>query len=131
MNPLIDCGQIEGGFCQGLGLLTTEEILWERGDQLTRSSNYAVPGMVDVPAFTSVEIQKDVPNPANVHDSKASAESPTCLASSVFFAVKNAVRELRLALGKEAGNCVDGKGNRYLRAPAPMPYRRVFELVDE
>ena len=84
-----------------------------------------------MPAYTSVEIQKDVPNPANVHDSKASAESPTCLASSVFFALKNAVRELRLAAGKEPGNCVDGAGNRYLRAPAPMAYRRIFELVEE
>lgn len=40
----------------GTGLLTTEEIYWNEGDQLTTTQNYAVASMVDVPKFISIEI---------------------------------------------------------------------------
>lgn len=87
--------------------------------------------MVDVPKYISVEIQKDVPNPANIHDSKASAESPVCLGAAVYFAIKNAIQELRIANGKEIANAVDFKGNKYLKTQAPLSYQKIFEAVNE
>ncbi|CAL6024176.1 Xanthine_oxidase / Xanthine dehydrogenase [Hexamita inflata] len=131
LNPLVDCGQIEGGFGMGLGLLTTEEILWEEGVQTTTAKNYAIQSMADVPQFMSVEIQKEVPNPANIHDSKASAESPTCLGAAVYFAIKNAIRELRIAYGKPVFNGQDVVGNKYMKTIAPLSYRKILEHIEE
>ncbi|CAL6023275.1 Xanthine_oxidase / Xanthine dehydrogenase [Hexamita inflata] len=131
LNPLVDCGQIEGGFGQGLGLYTTEEILWEDGVQLTNAKNYAIQSMADVPQFLSTEIQKDVPNPASIYDFKASAESPLLLGSTVYFAIKNAIRELRMAYGKSVPNVVDEVGNKYLKTLSPLSYRKILEHIEE
>lgn len=123
LNPLVDCGQIEGGFVQGMGLLTTEEIIWEKEYNGTVTKKYAYPSITDTPQYCDTEIQKDVPNPANIYDSKASAESPTCLGSAVFFSVKNAIKEFNYE------NAVDNLGNKYLKCTAPLSYRKIFEYI--
>ena len=87
-------GQIEGGFVQGLGWLTTEEISWNKnGNILSHSpSTYKIPTAGEIPNKFNVEIFKKGYNIENVvNRSKAVGEPPFMLALSVFSAIKNAV----------------------------------------
>jgi len=93
INPAIDIGQIEGGYVQGLGWCTTEEILWdERGNLLTHSPDtYKIPAVRDIPADFRVALLEGYPNPNAIHGSKAVAEPPFMLALSAWLAIKDAV----------------------------------------
>lgn len=102
LNPAIDIGQIEGGFVQGLGLFTLEEPLYSptTGQLLTRGpSNYKIPSADDIPEEFTVSLLRGCPNPHAVYSSKAVGEPPLFLASSVFFAIKNAISSARLDNG--------------------------------
>jgi xanthine dehydrogenase/oxidase len=72
INPAIDIGQIEGGFMQGYGLFTIEELLYSpTGALLTRGpSTYKIPGFGDVPAEFNVSLLRGAPNPRAVYSSK-------------------------------------------------------------
>ena len=93
INPAIDHGQIEGGFIQGMGWLTTEELWWnDKGRLMTHApSTYKIPAVNDCPADFRVALFKN----RNVEDtilrSKAVGEPPLLLAFSVFFAIRDAV----------------------------------------
>jgi len=89
----IDLGQIQGGFVQGVGWCTTEEMKWdEKGDQLTHSPDtYKIPTVNDIPRDFRVEILKDIPNPGTIRRSKAVGEPPFMLAFSVWLAIKDAI----------------------------------------
>ena len=89
----IDLGQIQGGFVQGVGWCTTEEMKWDNdGNQLTHSPDtYKIPTVNDIPRDFRVEILKDVPNPGTIHRSKAVGEPPFMLAFSVWLAIKDAI----------------------------------------
>lgn len=92
LNPAIDIGQIEGGFIQGMGWLTTEELLWdEKGRLLSNSpANYKIPTAFDVPEKFTVELF-DEPNLENtIHLSKAVGEPPLMLAICVWSALRDA-----------------------------------------
>ncbi len=92
INPAIDIGQIEGGFIQGMGWLTTEELLWDETGRIISNSpaNYKIPTAVDVPAIFNVELY-DQPNLENtIHLSKAVGEPPLMLAISVWAALRDA-----------------------------------------
>jgi xanthine dehydrogenase large subunit len=94
INQRIDIGQIEGGFVQGLGWLTTEEITWNKeGNILSHSpSTYKIPTAGEIPDKFNVEIYKKGYNTENVvNRSKAVGEPPFMLALSVFSAIKDAV----------------------------------------
>jgi xanthine dehydrogenase large subunit len=93
LNPGIDRGQIEGGFIQGLGWCTTEEILWDSGGRLLTHSpdTYKIPTAADVPVDFRVELLKGVPNPLVVRNSKAVGEPPFMLALSAWLAIKDAI----------------------------------------
>ena len=93
LNRGIDLGQIEGGYIQGLGWCTTEEILWdERGRLLTHSPDtYKIPTAGDIPRDFRVTILDDVPNPLVVRNSKAVGEPPFMLALSAWLAIKDAI----------------------------------------
>lgn len=93
LNPRIDIGQIEGGYVQGLGWCTTEEILWdEKGNLLTHSPDtYKIPAIGDIPADFRVALLEGYPNPNAVHGSKAVAEPPFMLALSAWLAIKDAL----------------------------------------
>jgi xanthine dehydrogenase large subunit len=93
LNPGIDRGQIEGGFIQGLGWCTTEEIVWDsRGRLLTHSPDtYKIPTAADVPEDFRVELLKGVPNPLVIRNSKAVGEPPFMLALSAWLAIKDAI----------------------------------------
>jgi xanthine dehydrogenase molybdopterin-binding subunit B len=89
----IDLGQIQGGFVQGMGWCTTEEMKWDNdGNQLTHSPDtYKIPTVNDIPRDFRVEILKDVPNPGTIRKSKAVGEPPFMLAFSVWLAIKDAI----------------------------------------
>ncbi|KAK2707466.1 xanthine dehydrogenase/oxidase-like isoform X2 [Artemia franciscana] len=101
INPAIDIGQLEGGFLQGYGLFTMEELSFSPdGVLLTRGpSNYKIPSCNDVPIEFNVTLLKDAPNPKAVYSSKAVGEPPLFLAASVFYAIKDAVGSAREANG--------------------------------
>lgn len=93
INTEIDRGQIEGGFMQGVGWCTTEEIKWDNeGRLLTHSPDtYKIPTITDIPTEFNVEILENVPNPGTIRKSKAIGEPPFMLAFSVWLAIKDAI----------------------------------------
>lgn len=93
LNPAIDIGQIEGGFVQGMGWLTTEELIFdESGRLLTHApSTYKIPVSSDIPEDFRV-ILFDEPNREDtIYRSKAVGEPPLMLAISVFAAIADAI----------------------------------------
>ncbi|WP_311031760.1 xanthine dehydrogenase molybdopterin binding subunit [Mesorhizobium koreense] len=94
LNPAIDLGQIEGGFIQGMGWLTTEELWWdEKGRLRTHApSTYKIPLASDRPKIFNVTLA-DWPEAGEptVHRSKAVGEPPFMLAMSVLHALSDAV----------------------------------------
>ena len=97
LNPAIDIGQVEGGFVQGMGWLTCEELVWDaQGRLLTAGpSTYKIPTAADVPADLRVQLVENRRNPEDtVFHSKAVGEPPFMLAISVWCAIKDAVASL-------------------------------------
>ncbi|MCE0505723.1 xanthine dehydrogenase molybdopterin binding subunit [Roseivivax sp. GX 12232] len=93
LNPAIDMGQIEGGFVQGAGWLTTEELVWDEEGRLRTHapSTYKIPACSDRPDVFNVALW-DEENPAQtIYRSKAVGEPPFMLGMSVFFALSDAV----------------------------------------
>jgi xanthine dehydrogenase large subunit len=94
VNPAIDRGQIEGGFLQGVGWLTSEELWWNaKGELKTHApSTYKIPTARDWPLDARVAILADAPNVEDtVFRSKAVGEPPLMLAISTFQAIRDAV----------------------------------------
>jgi xanthine dehydrogenase large subunit len=97
INPAIDIGQIEGGFVQGMGWLTTEQLVWNDTGALTTHapSTYKIPTAGDVPEHFKVDLWHE-PNPEdNVFGSKAVGEPPFMLAISVYEALRDAIAQAR------------------------------------
>ena len=94
LNPAIDIGQVEGAFIQGMGWLTTEELVWHptTGRLATHApSTYKIPTANDCPPVFNVRLF-DRPNAEDsIHRSKAVGEPPLLLPFSVFFAIRDAV----------------------------------------
>lgn len=94
LNPAIDKGQIEGGFVQGMGWLTTEELVWDRKGRLWTHapSTYKIPVASDRPGIFNVHLLENAPNrEPTIHRSKAVGEPPLMLAISVLHALSDAV----------------------------------------
>jgi xanthine dehydrogenase large subunit len=94
LNPAIDLGQIEGGFIQGMGWLTTEELVWNEAGRLTTHapSTYKIPTAGDRPDVFNIRLWDRGENVApTIHRSKAVGEPPLMLAISVFSALTDAV----------------------------------------
>ncbi|MFZ2989795.1 molybdopterin cofactor-binding domain-containing protein, partial [Ideonella sp.] len=90
----LDIGQIEGGFVQGMGWLTTEELVWHpvSGKLLTHApSTYKIPTANDLPEAFSTRLYPGRNVEDSIHRSKAVGEPPLLLAFSVFFALRDAV----------------------------------------
>jgi xanthine dehydrogenase large subunit len=96
LNPSIDIGQIEGGFVQGMGWLTTEELVFDdKGRLLTHApSTYKIPCASDVPADFRVALFDGPNREATIYRSKAVGEPPLMLAISVFAAIADAIHSL-------------------------------------
>jgi xanthine dehydrogenase large subunit len=94
LNPAIDLGQVEGGFLQGVGWLTSESLYWDdKGRLRTHApSTYKIPTAIDWPHVANVRLLQNAPNPeGSIHRSKAVGEPPLMLAMSVFHALRDAV----------------------------------------
>ena len=97
INPALENGQIEGGFVQGQGWLTMEEVVWDKlGKIKTFSpSTYKIPAITDIPKKFNVEIFKKGKNIEKVvNKAKTTGEPPLMLAMSVFFAIKDAIASI-------------------------------------
>ncbi len=96
--PVIDLGQVEGGFAQGVGWLTLEELVWDAQGRLATSgaSTYKLPSWPELPAVFNVNFLQRATEPGVVFGSKAVGEPPLMLA----FSVREAIREAIAAFGK-------------------------------
>jgi xanthine dehydrogenase large subunit len=97
LNPAIDIGQIEGGFVQGMGWLTMEELVFDAKGRLRTHapSTYKIPTARDVPADFRVAFFDNPNREDTIYRSKAIGEPPLMLANSVFCAIADAVHALR------------------------------------
>lgn len=98
LNPAIDIGQIEGGFVQGMGWLTTEELVYDTDGRLRTHapSTYKIPTASDVPEHFTTRLFESGGNRAEtIYRSKAVGEPPVMLAISVFSAITHAIASLR------------------------------------
>ncbi len=93
INPALDVGQIEGGFVQGMGWLTTEQLVWnDKGYLSTHApSTYKIPTAGDVPDHFTVALWPEAHREDNVFGSKAVGEPPFMLAISVYEALREAI----------------------------------------
>ncbi len=94
LNPAIDLGQVEGGFVQGMGWLTTEELVWDASGRLCTHgpSTYKIPVASDLPPEFNVKLFERGENlEDSPYRSKGVGEPPLMLALSVFFAIRDAV----------------------------------------
>jgi xanthine dehydrogenase large subunit len=93
INPAIDIGQVEGAFIQGMGWLTTEELVYDGKGRLTTHApaTYKIPVASDTPAIFNTRLHMR-PNPTpSIYRSKAVGEPPLMLAISVYSAILDAV----------------------------------------
>ena len=109
VNEGVNRGQIEGGFVQGLGWLTTEELKWnDEGQLMTHSPDtYKIPSVGDTPQIFNVTLLKNATQKNVIYGSKAVGEPPFMLAISV----REAIRDAVAAFGS-------GKGEVALAVPA-------------
>ena len=97
LNPAIDIGQIEGGYIQGAGWLTTEELVWDsKGKLLTHApSTYKIPACSDRPLDFRVKLFSEGENcEETIHRSKAVGEPPLMLGTSVLMALSHALQSV-------------------------------------
>lgn len=96
LNPAIDIGQIEGGFIQGMGWLTTEEVSWDSNGKLISNNpaTYKIPAIGDTPLEFNVDLFERQNTEATIYHSKAVGEPPLMLAISVWCAIKDAISSL-------------------------------------
>jgi xanthine dehydrogenase large subunit len=109
LSPLVDLGQIEGGFVQGAGWLTLEELRWDTGEGAGRgrfltqaASTYKLPSFSEMPEVFNVTLLQNATEEGAVYGSKAVGEPPLMLA----FSVREALRQAAAAFGP-AGVSVD------------------------
>lgn len=104
LNPLIDIGQVEGGFVMGLGYHLTEKMKYDpnTGVALTAGTwEYKPPMPKDIPIDFRIALLKDAPNPLGVLRSKAAGEPPLVMSASALFAIKHAAEAARKDIGQD------------------------------
>jgi xanthine dehydrogenase large subunit len=97
LNPAIDIGQVEGGYIQGMGWLTTEELVWNAKGKLVTNgpAGYKIPAVADMPLDLRVKLVENRKNPEDtVFHSKAVGEPPFMLGIAAWCALKDAVASL-------------------------------------
>ncbi|MEV6246010.1 xanthine dehydrogenase molybdopterin binding subunit [Streptomyces sp. NPDC051742] len=102
LSPMIDIGQVEGGFVQGAGWLTLEDLRWDAGDGPGRgrlltqaASTYKLPSFSEMPEEFNVTLLENATEEGAVYGSKAVGEPPVMLA----FSVREALRQAAAAFG--------------------------------
>ncbi|XP_060113025.1 aldehyde oxidase 2-like [Heteronotia binoei] len=101
INPAIDIGQVEGGFMQGVGFFTAEDLKFSpEGEQYNRGpDSYKIPAVCDVPEQFRIYLLPNTRNPIAIYSSKDMGEAGVFMASSIFFAIKDAVDAARKQRG--------------------------------
>lgn len=96
INPAIDIGQIEGGFIQGMGWLTTEDLVWDKQGRLISNNlaTYKIPAIGDTPEVFNVALFNRANAEDSIYHSKAVGEPPFMLAISVWCAIKDAISSM-------------------------------------
>lgn len=119
LSPLIDRGQVEGGFIQGVGWLTTEELVWNDKGVLSTNgaSTYKLPTLAECPETFRVNLLARAHEPGVVHGSKAVGEPPFMLAISV----REALRAAIAAFGERGGS---------IELPSPATPEAVFWALE-
>ncbi len=107
LNPALDIGQVEGGYVQGAGWLTTEELVWDEAGRLRTHapSTYKIPACSDRPDVFNVELWDGQNREETIYRSKAVGEPPFMLGISAWLALSDAVSAC-------------GSAYPYLNAPA-------------
>ena len=120
LNPALDIGQIEGGFVQGMGWLTTEELVFDAKGRLATHapSTYKIPVASDVPADFRVALLEEPNRAATIYRSKAVGEPPLMLAISVYSAMLDALHSI--APGKQVSLDAPATPERILMAAEAM-----------
>jgi xanthine dehydrogenase large subunit len=120
INAAVNRGQIEGGFIQGMGWLTMEELVWDaNGKLLTHSPDtYKIPAIGDVPADLRVEFLSNAAQPNNIYGTKAVGEPPLMLAISVREAIRDAVAAF-------------GKGGGLVELASPATCEAIYRAIQE
>ena len=120
LNPGVDRGQIEGGFVQGMGWLTREELRWDQqGRLLTHSaSTYQIPAFSDAPIEFNVTLLPKAAQPKTIHGSKAVGEPPLMLA----FSVREALRDAVASFGPPGGE---------VRLASPATGEAIFAAIQQ
>ncbi len=118
ISPLIDRGQIEGGFIQGVGWLALEELIWDAKGRLATNSasTYKLPSWSELPQVFNVDFLERAAEPGVIFGSKAVGEPPLMLAISV----REAIRDAISAFG--AGGIIE--------VDSPMTPERIFFAVE-
>ncbi|WP_371538228.1 xanthine dehydrogenase molybdopterin binding subunit [Streptomyces sp. NBC_00466] len=104
LSPMIDIGQVEGGFVQGAGWLTLEDLRWDTGDgpnrgrlQTQAASTYKLPSFSEMPGEFNITLMENATEEGAVFGSKAVGEPPLMLA----FSVREALRQAAAAFGPD------------------------------
>ena len=120
LNPAIDRGQVEGGFLQGAGWLTSEELWWnEKAELKTHApSTYKIPTARDWPEQATVKFFAAPNREETIYRSKAVGEPPLMLAMSVFFAIRDACSTY-------------GAGREPAQLSAPATPEAVLRAIDD
>jgi xanthine dehydrogenase large subunit len=120
INEGVNRGQIEGGFIQGMGWLTVEELKWdEEGRLMTHSPDtYKIPSAGDTPIVFNVNFFRSAAETNVIYGSKAVGEPPLMLAISV----REAIRDAVTAFGEKAGP---------VALPSPATSEAIFMAIRE
>jgi xanthine dehydrogenase large subunit len=123
LSPLIDVGQVEGAFAQGVGWLTLEDMRWEtdgpRRGQITTAtaSAYKLPSLDELPEVLNVSLMEHAADDGVVFGSKAVGEPPLMLA----FSVREALRAAVAAFGPDG---------RSVELPVPSTPEALYWAID-
>lgn len=136
LSPLIDIGQIEGGFLQGLGWLTLEDLRWDDGSHpgdrgsgrlsTTGASTYKLPSFSELPGEFTVELLDKAHEEGAVYGSKAVGEPPLMLA----FSVREALRQAVAAFGSTDG-ADDSRVASVVDLPSPATPEAVYWAIEK
>ena len=120
LNEGVNRGQVEGGFVQGMGWLTGEELKWDDAGQLLTHSpdTYKIPAIGDAPRIFNVNFLKNATQKSVVYGTKAVGEPPLMLAISVREAIRDAVAAF-------------GENNSEVKLDSPATCEAIFTAIQK
>lgn len=129
VNHDLDIGQISGAFTQGMGWVTTENLVYnDQGLLLSHApSTYKIPSIQDTPRKYSIELIENEENYANVRGTKAVGEPPLLLGIAVWRAIVNALSRLEHFKDQMPQIKIPATNEEVLRAMYP----KTFEQLDK